>query len=90
MQIQTKDGYSQFYDNMMSVDFIPNITLPTQISETAATLIDITFTNNIEKSHISGVLSTHFSDHQMIFTILKTNFRDSNNNKKYVEIELNY
>ena len=44
--------------------------------------------NNIEKSHISGVLSTHFSDHQMIFTILKTNFRDSNNSKKYVEIKL--
>ena len=72
----------------MSVGFIPNITLPTQISETAATLIDNIFTNNIEKSHISGVLSTHFSDHQMIFTILKTNFRDSNNSKKYVEIEL--
>ena len=88
LQIQTNDCYSQFYDNMMSVGFIPNITLPTRISETAATLIDNIFTNNIEKSHISGVLSTHFSDHQMIFTILKTNFRDSNNSKKYVEIEL--
>ena len=84
LQIQTNDRYSQFYDNMISVSFIPNITLPTRISETVATLIDNIFTNHIEKSHISGVVSTHFSDHQMIFTILKTNFRDSNNNKKYV------
>ena len=72
----------------MSVGFISNITLPTPKSETAATLIGNIFINNIEKSHISGVLSTHFSDHQMIFTILKTNFRDSNNNKNYVEKEL--
>ena len=79
LQIQTNDRYSQFYDNMISVGFIPNITLPTRISETVATLIDNIFTNNIEKSHISGVVSTHFSDHH---------FRDSNNNKKYVEIEL--
>ena len=54
----------------MSVGFIPNITLLTRISETAATLIDNIFTNNVEKSHILGVLSTHFSDHQMITTTL--------------------
>ena len=60
----------------MSVGFIPNITLATRISEIAVTLINNIFANNIEKSHISGVLSTHFSDHQMIFTILKTNFRN--------------
>ena len=45
----------------MSVGFIPNITLPTRISKTAATLIDNIFTNNFEKSHISGVLMYNYT-----------------------------
>ena len=48
LQIQTHDCNCKFYDNMMYVVFVLNITLPTQISETTTTLIDNIYTNNIE------------------------------------------
>ena len=47
---------------------LPNITLPTRISETACTLIDNVITNTIFNGiHMSGVLIGITSYHQMDF-----------------------
>ena len=73
LQIQTNQHFNQFYDSLTSTGFIPKITLPTRISETSATLIDNIFTNNIDRAHVSGILSRKFSDHQMIFSLQKCN-----------------
>ena len=74
---------------MTSTGFIPKITLPTRISETSATLIDNIFTNNIDRAHVSGILSRKFSDHQMIFSLQKCNkCQKLKHNEKYIEVEL--
>ena len=89
LQIQTNQHFNQFYDSLTSIGFIPKITLPTRISETSATLIDNIFTNNIDRAHVSGILSRKFSDHQMIFSLQKCNkCQKLKHNEKYIEVEL--
>ena len=67
--------------------FIPKMTLPTRISETSATLIDNIFTNNIDRAHVSGILSEKFSDHQVIFSLQKCNRRQKlKHSEKYIEV----
>ena len=89
LQIQTNQHFNQFYDSLTSTAFIPKITLPTRISETSATLIDNIFTNNIDRAHVSGILSRKFSDHQMIFSLQKCNkCQKLKHNEKYIEVEL--
>ena len=89
LQIQTNQHFNQFYDSLTSTGFIPKITLPTRISETSATLIDNIFTNNIDRAHVSGILSRKFSDHQMIFSLQKCNkCQKLKHNEKYIEVEL--
>ena len=89
LQIQTNQHFNQFYDSLTSTGFIPKITLPTRISETSAILIDNIFTNNIDRAHVSGILSRKFSDHQMIFSLQKCNkCQKLKHNEKYIEVEL--
>ena len=89
LQIQTNQHFNQFYDSLTSTGFITKITLPTRISETSATLIDNVFTNNIDRAHVSGILSRKFSDHQMIFSLQKCNkCQKLKHNEKYIEVEL--
>ena len=42
-----------FYEHVMSCCFVPKITLPTKICDTASTLIDNIYTNVLDKSHTS-------------------------------------
>ena len=48
-------GVNQFLENILSNNFIPQITLPTRITEKTATLIDNIFTNSYK--HNSNCLS---------------------------------
>ena len=65
---------------------MPQITLPTRLSDTCDTLIDNTLTNYYENTHTSGVLSMPISDHQMTFTTLVGTTLQATN-KQLIEFE---
>ena len=66
-----KTGISQFLENILSNNFIPQITLPTRITEKTATLIDNIFTNSYKHNSncLSGNITTYISDHLPQFLI---------------------
>ena len=65
---------------MYSNAFLPQITKPTRIIPTSATLIDNIYSNNIlgENTQMQGIIYTDISDHLPIFLLTKLN----NNNTK--------
>ena len=58
-------GVNQFLENILSNNFIPQITLPTRITEKTATLIDNIFTNSYKHNSncLSGNITPYISDH---------------------------
>ena len=46
------------------------ITLPTRVTETSKTLIDVIFTSNPAIIVDSGVVVTHISDQYLVFAVL--------------------
>ena len=83
---------NEFFDLITSHSLLPQITLPTRLSQTNGTLID----NILCKAHIStkattaGILLNKLSDHQPCFIILDITCYDCNNPKctrKYVQLE---
>ena len=63
------------------------ITLPTRICDTTSTLIDNVYTNVIDKPHISGILISPISDHQMYFCALNDNTVKNYDKTKYITTE---
>ena len=67
LKVKRNKHYCEYFDEIISQDFIPKITLPTRISEHSCTLIDNIFTSNIDERESSGILLNQISDHQMVF-----------------------
>ena len=61
---------NEFLNNVISNGFLPNITLPTRISDTTASLIDNFFCKLHQKNTSSGILTHKLSDHQPYFVTL--------------------
>ena len=72
LKISTKLPNNNFFENMLSAGFFPNITLSTQICDTSSTLIDKIYLNDLKSNDISGISVSHISDHQAIFTSTNT------------------
>ena len=69
LMINEKISYVNFFDMMTSISLLPNITYPTIITQTTATIIDNIFSNSLEDTAVSGIISNNsISDHQIIFT----------------------
>ena len=66
-------GVNQLLENILSNNFIPQITLPTRITEKTATLIDNIFTNSYKHNsiYLSGNITTYISDHLPQFLIIE-------------------
>ena len=66
-------GVNQFLENVLSNNFIPQITLPVRITEKIATLIDNIFTNSYTHNSncLSGNITTYISDHLPQFFIIE-------------------
>ena len=64
-----------YVDTMFSNSLIPQITKPTRITPTTATLIDNIYSNDIlgEYNQLHGILYTDISDHLPIFLLTKLN-----------------
>ena len=64
-----KISYANFFDMMTSISLLPNITFPTRITRTTATIIDNILSNSLEDTVVSGIISNKsISDHQIIYT----------------------
>ena len=63
------------------------ITRPTTLSDDSNTLIDNIFTNNLGKTHLSGILTSPISDHLLNFCILEDAHVCHIKNNMFVEIE---
>ena len=66
-------GVNQFLENILLNNFIPQITLPTTITEKTATLINNIFTNSYKHNSncLSVNITTYISDHLPQFLIIE-------------------
>ena len=88
LSIHENIHYNTFYENVTMHGFMPQITLPTRLSDTCDTLIDNIFTNNFERSHTNCVLTRKMSDHQMTCCFLSKNNNCTNRvGNSFVEVE---
>ena len=88
LKINANDNFNIFYENVISSSFIPSITLPTRICDTTSTLIDNIYTNSVDKICTSGILIRPISDHQMYFCMINSNTCQSEQTKKFIEVEV--
>ena len=63
------------------------ITRPARLSDDSNTLIDNIFTNNLGKTHISGIVTSSISDHLLNVCILEDTHVCHIKNNMFVEIE---
>ena len=92
LKINNDELCNEFFDLITSHSLLPQITLPTRLSQTSGTLIE----NILCKAHLSiklktaGILLNKLSDHQPCFIILDITFSGCNNPtfiRKYVQLE---
>ena len=86
LKIHTKPNYNAFLEIMLTHSFYPKITLSTRICDTSSTLIDQIYTNTINTQDISGIFTSHISDHQAIFTSTNTGLLKYGE-RQYIHIE---
>ena len=78
LKLDQYEKYDEFFELFLSQGFFPNITLPTRITNTTATLIDQIYCKSYESTQnsYSGILVSKISDHfpTFIFKPYKLNF----------------
>ena len=70
LKCDTFQLFNEFYELLLSFGLIPNITLPTRITNTTATLIDqiySKFDKNVNSDYFAGIIASKLSDHFPIF-----------------------
>ena len=90
LQLHRNNYYNTFYENIIAQGFFPKLTLPTRSFENTHTLIEYMCLQIILcKSHISGILTHHVSDHFMSFCILHVEgkVKRTKDTPKYIEVE---
>ena len=91
LKIDTDLKTSDFYECLMTSNFIPTVTLPTRITDTTMTLIDNIFMKfdrkNIHEMVVSGNIYSDISDHLPNFIIIDDgNYRSSKNDRPNVRL----
>ena len=82
---------ADFLDTMYSKLLLPNISSPTRITSTSATLIDNNFTNDYDNTFRSGNLVTTLSDHlaQILIVQIQNATRYKESKKVYRDFQEN-
>ena len=62
----------QYFDNLLSEEFHPKISLPTRLGKISHTLIDNIMTNSKDFDEKNGILVYKISDHLASYAISKT------------------
>uniref|UniRef100_A0A8C7XUM2 Reverse transcriptase domain-containing protein n=1 Tax=Oryzias sinensis TaxID=183150 RepID=A0A8C7XUM2_9TELE len=68
-------GTDDFISRMYGMSLYPTITRPSRITTQSATLIDNIFTNNIEYTHMSGLMICDITDHLPVFALFDINVK---------------
>ena len=79
-------GSKIFLQNMFSIGMIPNISLPTRITDSRATLIDNVYTNIEMNNNLScsGALISNISDHLPYFYCFSSDLHQQERTHKYI------
>ena len=75
-----------YFDSILSSDYVPTITLPTRLSDNSS-LLDNVFTTNISNTLSAYILNVHISDHQLVIVFTDDNL--PHKNLKYITIKTN-
>ena len=59
LKINRNTYYNHFYGSLSGQGVFPMLTMPTRLSDDSNTLIYNIFTNNLGKTHISGILTSN-------------------------------
>ena len=79
-----------FFNFVFQNGIFPVINRPTRVTKSSATVIDHILTNTIIDSHIqSGIIKTDISDHFAVFSLIKTNFKQTNIKKTIIKRDIN-
>ena len=78
---------THFYESVTSSGFMPQITLPTRLSDSCDTLIDNILTNNFEKNYKNFLLTRIICDHKMTCCILPNHNAVKRVNREYIDVE---
>ena len=65
LKISSIQAREEYFDNILSSDYVPTVTLPTRLSNNSS-LIDNVFTTNLSPDLFSCVIDVHISDHQPV------------------------
>ena len=69
LKLNEKQVYANYFDMLTTNSLLPNITHPTGITRTSATLIDNIFSNTLGDNVQSEIITNKLiSDHQIIFS----------------------
>ena len=63
LKLETKSSYEEFYNLLTSFGFLPQITDPTRVTDSTATVIDNIFVNYFDSKTLSGNIMINFSEH---------------------------
>ena len=74
IKYEQKTGVNKFLETVLSNNFMPQITLPTRVTQKSATLNDNILINHYEYKCISGNITSFISDHLPQFYIFE-NFK---------------
>lgn len=87
LQIQNRQIFHEYFENLLSNGFVPKITFPTRISKNSSTLIDNILVKISDNFSIttSGILLQNISDHQPCFISLDY-LRVAREKRKFIKI----
>ena len=92
LKLNEKQVYANYFDMLTTNSLLPNITHPTRITRTSATLIDNIFSNTLGDNVKSGIITNRLiSDHQIIFSCFENiiHFHKPKVTKKIIKL-INY
>ena len=70
LKYDSNNKYQEFYNQMTTSGFLPQILQPTRITETSSTIIDNIYTNNLTNDITSGNVLIQISDHLLQFSCI--------------------
>ena len=73
LSVNSDEHSSSFLNGILSLGFLPAITLPTRASNNS-TLIDNVFVNQQAEFNFSGILENEISDHQAVVVNIPNSF----------------
>ena len=88
LQVNRKSIFCEFFDLMTSFSFYPKVTLPTRLSKSEGSFIDIFFVKLSDKTNSSSacILTSALSDHFPYVIAFKLSVKTEDTTQKYIRL----